>query len=311
MKPDGVAIACTTEQLLLGEGARWDARTSELLRVDILAGRVFRDRVAADGSLIPVRSYRVPGTVGAIAPVEGEAGWLLAAGRDILHLDPDGSLQTVAESVAPFGTRMNDAACDPQGRFWAGTMAFDQHPGGGALYRLSRDGHVAEVLPGLTIANGLGWSPDGTVMYVTDSGDRCIRAYPFDAREGTLAAGRVLITLDEAVGAPDGLTMDVGGDLWVAVYGGGQVRRYSPDGQLRQTVTVPARQTTCCSFGGPGLSWLYITTGTEGWTDEARRADPRAGVVYQVQTDRVGIPAAPFRPQSEWWTGVAARDSAQ
>ncbi len=120
-------IACTTEQTLLGEGARWDARRGELLRVDILAGRVYRDRVHDDGSLVPVRSYSVPGTVGAITPVQGDDGWLLAAGRGFVHLRPDGSLRTVAE-VAPPSTRMNDGACDPQGRFWAGTMAEDHQP---------------------------------------------------------------------------------------------------------------------------------------------------------------------------------------
>src|SRR6187551_1331043 len=116
------AVAGTTEQTLLGEGARWDSRRDELLRVDILAGRVYRDRVAADGRLVLVRSYKIPGTVGAISPIEGDEGWLLAAERHVAHLTPGGSLRELAE-VAPVGTRLNDAACDPQGRLWAGTLA--------------------------------------------------------------------------------------------------------------------------------------------------------------------------------------------
>ena len=147
----------------------------ELLRVDILAGRVFRDRVAGDGGLLPVRAYHVPGTVGAVAPIEGDEGWLLAAGRGFLHLGPDGTLRTIAE-VSPAGTRMNDAAADPQGRFWAGTLADGFRPGGGSLYRLDGTGRIDRVLEGLTISNGLGWSPDGTTIYLVDSGPREIRA---------------------------------------------------------------------------------------------------------------------------------------
>ena len=177
----GSAIACTVEQTLLGEGVRWDARRSELLRVDILAGRVYRDRIDDDGSLVPVRTYTVPGTVGAIAPIDGDDGWLLAAGRGFVHLRADGSTRTLAE-VAPPGTRMNDGACDPQGRFWAGTLADDHHAGGGALYRLERSGAAELMLSDLTIPNGLGWTPDGTTMYLVDSGPHTL--FAFDVRPG-------------------------------------------------------------------------------------------------------------------------------
>ncbi len=300
----GAAVACTTEQTILGEGARWDARRDELLRVDILAGCVYRDQLDEDGGLVPVRTYRVPGTVGAIAPVDGDDGWLLAAGRGFIHLTPDGSQRTLAE-VAPAGTRMNDAACDPQGRFWAGTMADDHHAGGGALFRLDRTGRTELVLAGLTISNGVGWSPDGSAMYLVDSGPRVIHAFAFDADRGAISEGRVLVTLTEDVGSPDGMTVDADGGLWVAVYGGGRVHHYSPDGVLRQVLAVPAQQSTCCAFAGPGLNRLYVTTATEGWSDEQRRADPAAGLVYRLDTDAIGRPAAPFRPDPDWWATVA------
>jgi sugar lactone lactonase YvrE len=300
-KSDGVA--CTTEQTLLGEGARWDAHRGELLRVDILAGRVYRDRVDADGDLLPVGTYQVPGTVGAVTPVQGDDGWLLAAGRGFVYLGPDGWLRSLAE-VAPAGTRMNDGACDPQGRFWAGTLADDHHAGGGALYRLDWTGRTELILDGLTISNGLGWSPDGATMYLVDSGPGVIHAFAFDADHGTISDERVLVTVAEQVGAPDGMTVDAAGDLWVAVYGGGQVHRYSPDGALRQVLNVPARQTTSCAFAGPGLSRLYVTTATEAWTDEQRRAEPAAGLMYRFDTDATGRPAAPFRPDPDWWTDV-------
>ena len=177
------AVACTINQAVLGEGLRWDARRDELLAVDILAGRVYRGRVADDGGLTLARAYTVPGTVGAIVPVEGDEGWVLAAGRGFVHLSPDGLLRPIAE-VAPAGTRMNDGACDPQGRFWAGTLADDFRPGGGALYRLDRDGRVELMLDDLTISNGLGWSPDGATMYLVDSGPRLVHAFRFDQLTG-------------------------------------------------------------------------------------------------------------------------------
>jgi sugar lactone lactonase YvrE len=302
----GPAVACTTEQTLLGEGARWDARRGELLRVDILAGRVYRDRVARDGALIPVRTYEVSTTVGAITPIEGDEGWLLAAGRGFDHLTVDGSLSTLAE-VAPAGARMNDGACDPQGRFWAGTMPEDHHAEGGALYRLDGEGRVELMLDGLTIPNGLGWSLDGRTMYLIDSGPRLVHAFAFDPDRGTISGGRVLVTVAEELGAPDGMTVDAAGDLWVAIYGGGRVHRYSPDGLLRQTVIVPAKQSTSCAFAGPGLNRLYVTTATEDWSEAQRRAEPAAGLAYRFDTDVAGLPAMPFRPDRDWWQEVLAQ----
>lgn len=294
------ATAGTTEQTLLGEGARWDARRGELLRVDIVAGHVYRDRVADDGRLILVRTYTLPDTVGAVAPVAGDEGWVLAAGRGFVYLRPDGSLRPLGE-VAPPGTRMNDAACDPQGRFWAGTLAHDHRPGGGSLYRLDRDGQAEEMLSGLTISNGLGWSPDGGTMYLTDTEPRVIRAFEFDGERGTISNPRTLIEVPEDVGSPDGLTVDADGDLWVALYGGGRIHRYSPGGALLEEVLVPAEQCTSCAFGGLELNRLYVTTATEDWSDEKRRADPAAGRVYWFGTDATGRPAAPFRPDPGWW----------
>ncbi len=295
-----LAVACTTEQTLLGEGARWDARRDELLRVDIVAGRVFRDRIAADGRLVPVRSYAVPGTVGAIAPIEGDEGWLLASGRGFVHLRPDGALRTIAD-VAPVGTRMNDAACDPQGRFWAGTLAHDFRPGAGSLYRLDGNGGIERMLDRLTISNGLGWSPDGATMYLADSGPRELHAFSFDGERGTISERRVLATIPPETGTPDGLTVDGTGDLWVAIYGGSCVHRYSPDGRLLDVLDVPAGQVTSCAFGGPGMTSLYVTTATENWSDERRRAEPGAGLVYRLDPDAVGQPAVPFRPDPAWW----------
>jgi sugar lactone lactonase YvrE len=275
---DGAAVACTAEQTQLGEGVRWDGRRSELLRVDIMARRVYRDRVRDDGALVPVRVYDLPWPVGMIAPIEGDEGWLLGAGRGFVHLAPDGTYRTIAE-VSAAGTRMNDGA------------------GGGALFRLDTDGGVEQVLDGLTIPNGVGWSADGRTMYLVDSGPRVVHAFTFDPATGGISAGRVLVTVPEEVGSPDGMTVDAAGDLWVAIYGGGQVRRYSPEGALLEAHTVPARQSTCCAFAGPGLHRLYVTTATENWTEEQRLAEPGAGLVFRLDTDATGLPAALFQGQ--------------
>jgi sugar lactone lactonase YvrE len=299
------ATKCTSGQTELGEGARWDPRRDELLRVDLLAGRMFRDRVAGDGDLQPVHVYELPGTVGAVAPIDGDDGWVLAYERGFAHLSVDGSLRMLAE-VAPAGTRMNDAACDPQGRFWAGTLAHDRRRGGGALYRLDPDGTTHVVHEALTISNGLGWSPDGTTMYLADSGPGLIHEFDFDGATGTTPAGRVLIAVPPELGAPDGMTVDANGHLWVAIWGAGRIHRYAPDGELLDVVLVPASQTTCCAFGGPDLGTLYVTTATEDWTDEQRRADPDAGVVYRAPTDTRGVAAAPFRPDPTWWANATS-----
>ena len=301
----GEAIARTTEQCELGEGARWDDRRAELLRVDILAGHVYRDRITDDGALIAIQVHHVPGTVEAVAPIHDDEGWLLAADQGFSYLHPDGTVHAIAD-VAPDWTRMNDAACDPQGRFWAGTLAYDQRPGGGALYRLDRRGQTELMLDGLTTSNGLGWSPDNRTMYLVDSGPRVIHAFTFDPDQGTIAGEQVLVEVPADIGSPDGLTVDAAGDLWVAIFGGGRVQRYSPAGELREELFTPAEQTTCCAFAGPGLHRLYVTTATEHWTDEQRHAQPAAGLVYTFETDATGVPAAHFRPDPTWWATAVA-----
>jgi len=298
----GEGIAVTVTQAELGEGVSWDDRRDELLHVDIPAGLVYRSRLTADGGLIPVRTYDVRGSVGAVVPIDGDDGWLLARDRGVAYLASDGAVVPIAE-LAPSGVKMNDAACDPQGRFWAGTISDDD--GGAALYRFDPDGRSSRVLDGLTISNGIDWSPDGRVMYLADSGPGVVHAFDFDER-GTIANERALVTLPGSAGTPDGLTVDTNGDLWVAIWGGGRVHRYGPDGTLREELLVPAVETTSCAFAGPGLHWLYVTSATENWTDEQRRSMPGAGLVYRYETTATGRPAARFRPDPGWWAGVVA-----
>jgi sugar lactone lactonase YvrE len=238
--------------------------------------------------------------VGAIAPIDGDDGWMLAAGRGFVHLSPDGIVRSLCDAAPP-GSRMNDAACDPHGRCWAGSLADDHRVGHGALFRMDAHGRVDQMLDGLTIPNGIGWSLDGRTMYLVDSVPRTVYAFDFDSARGALSGQRVLITIPDDVGGPDGLTVDAHGNLWIAVYGGGQVRRYDPEGRLVEVVPVPAEQSTCAAFAGTGLHRLYVTTATEFWTDEQRRANPSAGLIYRIDTETTGRPAAPFIPDTNWW----------
>ena len=136
---------------------------------------------------------------------------------------------------------MNDGACDPQGRFWAGTMAYDESPGAGALYRLELDGSCTTVLTGLTISNGIGWSPDASTMYLSDSGTGCVDAFRFDGSTGAISDRRTVVRIDQPGVVPDGLTVDEEGGIWVALWNGGAVNRYAADGSLLATVQLPGR----------------------------------------------------------------------
>ncbi|MGY1770487.1 SMP-30/gluconolactonase/LRE family protein [Blastococcus sp. SYSU D00813] len=283
-----------------GEGPRWDTARCELLWVDIPAGLLRRATVADDGGVTEVAAHRGGDTVGAVAPAAA-GGWLLAAGGGFAHVDDDGAARVLLDLAGEGGTResggtrMNDAACDPAGRFLAGTMAFDQRPGAGALYCLDLDGTVRTLRDGLTVSNGLGWSPDGGTFYLADSGPGLLWAHDYDVGAGTLGAGRVLLDLGGDTGPVDGLTVDDDGCLWTALWGAGQVRRYSPDGELLAVVEVPVAQTSACCFAGPGRGLLVVTTSTEGMSAADRAAQPDAGRLFTARPGVTGPPAAPYR----------------
>jgi sugar lactone lactonase YvrE len=283
----------------LGEGPRLDARTGEVLWVDILAGRLHRCGWEA-GRLRPVATVEVGRHLGAVAPVDAPGrGWVAAAGQGFAHVAEDGTVTVLAEPEAGQGgrTRMNDGACDPQGRFWAGSMAYDERPGAGTLYRMGHDGTVTPVVTGVTISNGLGWSPDGTTMYYADSGAGTLDAFDFDGVSGNLERRRTLVRC-EGPGVPDGLWVDDEGCLWVAMWGGGAVRRYAPDGGLLHTWPLPVSQPTACCFAGPARDTLIITSARSGLPAEALADQPAAGRVMAIDTATTGPAATPYRPRS-------------
>jgi sugar lactone lactonase YvrE len=281
---------------LLSEGPRWHEERQELLWVDILGRQIHRGRLATDGSLDRVVTISLDRHVGAVAPAL-DGGYVVAAGPGFLFVDEDGSVQELAQPEAGrTDVRMNDGACDPQGRFWAGTMAYDESPGAGVLYRLELDGSCTTVLTGLTIANGIGWSGDGRTMYLNDSGTGCVEAFRFDEATGAITNRRTLVRSTQPGIVPDGLTVDQEDGIWVALWGGGTVNRYAPDGSLLARVELPVERPTSCAFGGPDRATLFVTTAREGLDAAARARQPDCGRVFAISGLGVrGLACEPYR----------------
>ena len=286
-----VPTPCSAQPGLLSEGPRWDADRVELLWVDIVRSRLHRARLAADGRLHEASPIQFDRFVGAAAPAAG-GGYVLAAGTGFLFVDRSGAVCELAQPEAGHDdVRMNDGACDPQGRFWAGTMAHDETPGAGVLYRLELDGTCTTVLSGLTISNGIGWSPDGSTMYLSDSGTCRIDAFDFDAASGDISRRRTIVQITEPGIAADGLTVDHAGNIWAAIWGGGQLRCYDPAGSLLTTVPLAVDRPTSCAFGGPDGATLFITTARHGLDASALARQPDAGRVFCV--DGLGVSGPP------------------
>lgn len=280
---------------LLSEGPRWHEERQELLWVDILAGELHRARLANDGALAELETFAIGRPVGAVAPALG-GGYVLAAGQGFLFVDDSGAITELATASRRADVRMNDGACDPQGRFWAGTMAYDESPGAGALYRLELDGSCTTVLTGLTISNGIGWSPDGRTMYLNDSGIGCLDVFDFEGETGAITGRRTLWCSAAPPIVPDGLTVDEDGGIWVALWEGGTVNRYAPDGSLLTSLAVPVRRPTSCAFGGPDKSTLFVTTAQEAPDAERSSHQPDAGRVFSFTGLGVrGLPVLPYR----------------
>ena len=182
---------------------------------------------------------------------------------------------------------MNDGACDPAGRFLAGTMTFDRRPNAG-LYRLEPDLTINLLIPNVTLSNGIDWAPDGQTMYHVDTPTRQIIAFNYDIVTGNVSEGRIFASLSNSNGNPDGLTVDAEGYVWVAVFRAGEIRRYAPNGKLAQTITLPTPLVTSCCFGGPDLEDLYVTSAARAMTPAQLESDQLAGALFRIHTDTQG-----------------------
>jgi sugar lactone lactonase YvrE len=274
----------------LAEGPCWLAQRGELLWVDITAGQVHLLDPATGND----RSIEVGQAVGAAVPTDdGRVALAIRDGFALLDLDT-GLVETLVDVELDLpGNRMNDGKCDSAGRYWAGTMAFDPRPGAGALYRLDR-GRVDRMVGDVGISNGLGWSPDDRLMYYIDTLQGRVDVFDFDAATGAIANRRPFATI-ASPGAPDGMAMDAEGGLWVAVWGGGRVMHYRPDGSTADVIEVPVSQPSSVCFGGPELRDLYITTAWQGLPPERREREPLAGCLFRCQPGVAGQPTRAYR----------------
>ncbi|KFC65804.1 hypothetical protein FG93_04620 [Bosea sp. LC85] len=252
----------------VGESPVWDDRRGVLFVCDVLVPTIHR--VALDGTV--VASWSFDRTVGSFGLAES-GRLVVALGRDIVLFDPEsGSVNAFACTPEPGTNRLNDGKVGPDGRFYIGSM--DDRPEKeplGVLYRVSADGSVEPVATGFKVSNGLAWSPDGRLLYHSDSRGPTIDCYDFDPESGALSGKRRFATLNEATGRPDGGACDAEGFYWSAGVSAGVLNRFSPDGTLVSRHPVPARAPTMPCFCGPGLGLLAVTSLNLG--SESRNGD--------------------------------------
>lgn len=273
----GVEVAVRAEALL-GEGPLWSARDGRLLWVDILAPAIhLSDPATGEDRVVATEEM-----VAALAP--RAAGGFVAAARSGLRGFDGATLGPVlaAPIAAGAALRLNDGRCDAAGRFWVGSLALDSTPDAGALHRLDPDGSARQVLAGLHVPNGLGFSPDGTRLYLADSARRRVEAFDFDAARGTLANRRPFVILAEGEGVPDGLAVDAQGGVWIALWDGWRVVRHAPDGALDRVIHLPVPRPTSCAFGGPDLGTLYVTSARVRLSAAQLAEAPLSGSVFAL-----------------------------
>jgi sugar lactone lactonase YvrE len=280
----------------LGEGPIWHPLRKALTWVEIYDHRV--NWLGLDGAA--GASVDVGRRVGAaVAAVDG--GLALATDEGFARVDEDGRyslLAPVEEEVADWF--MNDGKCDALGRFWAGTLGVNEHglaaEGAGALYCLDPDGRLRRILEGVSLSNGMDWSPDGRTFYYIDSRSGGIDAFAFDLAGGTLGSRRRVVDLGlpPEAGFADGMCVDTDGGLWTAVWGTGEVRRYTPAGELDRIVRLPVTQPTSCVFAGDALHVLVVTTARRGLPIEELERQPHAGSVFCFTPGPAGLPPHPF-----------------
>lgn len=272
----------------LGEGPVWSVAEQALYWVDIERPCLQRWHPQTGAYM----AWLMPSQIGSYAL--REQGGVVVALRDGLYFFDleSSSLTNICRPEADLNTRFNDGKCDRHGRFWAGTMDLKFAAPIGALYRLDADGESHKMRPAVTCSNGLGWSPDNRTMYYTDTPTRAIFAYDFDLETGSISHERLFA--QDTEGFPDGLTVDAEGYVWSAKWDGWQIVRYKPDGRVDRQIPLPVQRPTSCTFGGPQLTQLYVTSASTGLTAAERAEQPLAGCLLVIETGITGLPEPAF-----------------
>ncbi len=275
----------------LGEGPLWCPRSRRLYWHDV-TGRCLH-RSDMDGTACESFALgRIPGNFGLRV-----GGGLLAVWRNGISLfDPDSAVeQEISGHGIDFATeRFNDGACDARGRYWTGSFDPSMATAGGGLYRIDPDRTVHRMDDGIAMANGLAWSPDGTLLYFADSRPGRVYRYRFDMERGSVGDREVFLDYGDRPGRPDGCTVDSEGCLWVAEVTAGRVSRYAPDGRLVRRIDLPVSKPTSVAFGGPALRTLFITTMRYGLDPAQSAAEPLAGRLLRLEVDVPGLEEARF-----------------
>jgi sugar lactone lactonase YvrE len=273
------------------EGPMWDGSTGALYWLDVLVGdlhrfdpRTGKDESRPLGRVVSSLARRTNGEL-LLSLQDGFASFDEGSGRI--------ELLAAVEADRP-RNRLNDGRCDPRGRFWAGTMEFEGEPGAGSLYRLEPDLTVTRVFGGVSVSNGIGWSPDHRFLYYVDTPAEGIDVLDYDVESGAVSNRRRLVDVASETGHVDGLTVDADGYVWVALFHGWAVHRYGPDGTLDRVLRMPTSQVTSCTFGGSDLGDLYITTAAYRMVADQRRREPLAGAVFRCRPGVIGQPTVPF-----------------
>lgn len=275
---------------ILGEGPIWSVEDRTLHWLDIFRPSInVYDPATGRNRVIPVAE-----TIYAAGFAQG-AGYIASLDSGFALLGRDGQVQRrIADPNAGRAVNFNDGRVDRRGRFWSGTMARDWTSPIGSLWRLGGNGMATEMATGVILANGIGFSPDDRMLYFTDFARRIVFAYSFDLESGSLGQPKVLITLDEKDGKPDGLTVDAEGHVWVAHWDGWCVTRHDPDGREVARIAFPVQRPTSVAFGGNDLSTLYVTSATMGLDEKELARAPLSGSLFAIETPYQGQPEASF-----------------
>ncbi|MDO3410747.1 SMP-30/gluconolactonase/LRE family protein [Saccharibacillus sp. CPCC 101409] len=287
IKPEPVS----EHRALLGEGPNWLESKKALMWVDI-EGRQLRFFHPEDSR---EEVHELPERAGAaVGHTDDKVVLAVESGFAFYDLNSR-KLEPIQDPENRDDNRFNDGKCDASGRFWAGTMSLVGKDKQGGFYCLDGDLSVRHIFGEVSTSNGLGWSPDGTVLYYIDTGTKKVQAFEFDADKGELGAERTVVSFENEEGWPDGMAVDADGDLWIAHYGGARVSKWEPvSGRKIGEIALPVDNVTCCAFGGEDLGDLYITTAQDGLSDERKAQQPLAGALFVCRPGPKGQPAHLF-----------------
>lgn len=279
----------------LAEGPYWDPARQRLLWVDILRELVLVGRLEADGAITVEDRVRFDGQVGAVAPA-ADGRWIVAVAGGTVIRETSGAISPhVAVLDTGDSRRLNDGKPDPRGRFVVGTLSTVGDTGRESLVSIREDGAVQTIDDDLTLSNGLAWSTDGTTMYSIDTRRGVVFRRGYDPAAGAPGARSVFLEIRD--GDPDGMCIDAEGHLWIAIWGLGEVRRYTPSGELDSVVYLPAPNVSSVAFAGPDLGTMVITSASAGLDAEVQASFPESGKLFTLRPGVTGHPAS-------LWNGV-------